>query len=166
LEVEFLHKAGGSERVATIREEMQKTIEVSAGIYRKKESLTSGGEKLRELQQRFANINLDDRSRTFNTELEAALELGFMLDVAESIVHCALARTESRGAHQRTDFPARNDQDFLAHSLVYRDADGSSRIEYFPVRISRWAPGERVYGDQATDQPKETPAALSSRRAS
>lgn len=166
LEVQFLDKTGGSERIATIREEMQKTVEESAGIYRKKESLTSGREKLRELQERFARISLDDRSRTFNTELEAALELGFMLDVAESIVYCALERTESRGAHQRTDFPARNDQDFLAHSLVYRNADGSSRVEYLPVRISRWAPGERVYGDQAPEQSKPSPPALPARRAS
>jgi len=166
LEVQFLHKTGGSERVATIREEMQNTVEASAGIYRKKESLSSGSQKLRELQERFGNISLDDRSRTFNTELEAALELGFMLDVAESIVYCALERTESRGAHQRTDFPARNDQDFLAHSLVYRNADGSSRVEYLPVRISRWAPGERVYGDQAPEQSKESPPALPARRGS
>jgi fumarate reductase flavoprotein subunit len=78
-----------------------------------------------------------------------------MLDVAESIVQSALRRTESRGAHQRTDFPARDDQKFLAHSLVHRTADGSPRVEYLPVKITRWAPGERVYGQQ---QPKETPA--------
>ena len=69
--------------------------------------MTEGAAKLRELQERYADINLDDRSRTFNTELEAALELGFMLDVAESMVQCALHRTESRGAHQRTDYPER-----------------------------------------------------------
>src|SRR5208283_3918221 len=100
--------------------------------------------KLRELQQRFQDINLDDRSRTFNTELESALELGFMLDVAESIVQCALQRKESRGAHQRTDYPVRDDDKFLAHSLVYRTPSGSSRVEYLPVKITRWPPGERV----------------------
>ena len=81
--------------------------------------------KLKELQERYADINLDDRSRTFNTELESALELGYMLDVAESMVQCALQRTESRGAHQRTDFPARDDERYLAHSLIYRNADGT-----------------------------------------
>src|SRR5262249_38784456 len=105
--------------------------------------------KLRQLQERAQNISLDDHSRTFNTELTAALELGFMLDVAESIVQCALLRTESRGAHQRTDFPQRDDQKFLAHSLVTRQADGSARVEYAPVKITRWPPGERVYGQTA-----------------
>jgi fumarate reductase flavoprotein subunit len=74
------------------------------------------------------------------------LELAAMLDVAESIVACALRREESRGAHQRTDFPARDDEKYLAHSLVHRNDDGSSRIEYLPVTITRWPPGERVYG--------------------
>jgi fumarate reductase flavoprotein subunit len=78
--------------------------------------------------------------------LIAALELSFMLDVAETMVQCALDRTESRGAHQRTDYPARDDQKFLAHSLAYRKDDGSPRVEYRPVKITRWPPGERVYG--------------------
>ena len=69
-----------------------------------------------------------------------------MLDVAETIVQSALRREESRGAHQRTDFPARDDQRYLAHSLAFRNADGSCRIEYLPVTITRWPPGERVYG--------------------
>ena len=73
----------------------------------------------------FEDVGLDDHSRTFNTELVAALELASMLDVAESMIQCALHRTESRGAHQRTDFPARDDQKFLAHSLVCRQADGA-----------------------------------------
>src|SRR5436853_4572303 len=123
LEAQFLHKQGGRERVATIREQMQETIEKSAGIYREETSLAEGANKLFELQERYQDIVLDDRSRTFNTELEGALELGFMLDVAESIVQCALHRTESRGAHQRTDFPARDDENFLAHSLVFRKPD-------------------------------------------
>ena len=70
----------------------------------------------------------------------------YMLDVAASIVECALMRTESRGAHQRTDFPSRDDDNFLAHSLIYRNEDGSSRIEYLPVTITRWPPADRVYG--------------------
>jgi fumarate reductase flavoprotein subunit len=146
LESQFLHKTGGRERVATIRGDMQATMEKSAGIYRDGDLLSEGAARLRELQERSADINLDDRSRTFNTELESALELGYMLDVAESMVQCALHRTESRGAHQRTDFPNRDDDKFLAHSLVYRSADGSARVEYLPVTITRWPPGERVYG--------------------
>ena len=163
LEARFLRKTDGKERIATIREEMQATVEKSAGIYREGSTLAEATGKLGELQERFAHISLDDRSHTFNTELEAALELGFMLDVAESIVQCALHRTESRGAHQRTDYPARDDQKFLAHSLVYRKPDGSPRVEYLPVKITRWPPGERVYG--APEKHREEPQAEPMRRA-
>jgi len=148
----FLNKTGGKERIATIRTEMQTTLEDSAGIYRDGAALIDGSAKLNELQERYKDINLDDRSRTFNTELESALELGYMLDVAESIVQSALHRKESRGAHQRTDYPARDDERYLAHSLIYRDAEGTSRVEYLPVRITRWPPGERVYGQQSSEQ--------------
>ena len=146
LQDQFLKKTGGRERISTLREEMQKTMEESAGVYRSGDSLARAANKLRELQDRFRNIALDDRSHTFNTELISALELSFMLDVAESMVQCALQRTESRGAHQRTDFPARNDEKFLAHSLVYRNGDSPPRVAYLPVTITRWQPGERVYG--------------------
>jgi fumarate reductase flavoprotein subunit len=154
LNSEFLNKTGGKERIATIRTEMQMTIEKSAGIYREEPLLRKGFNNLLELQQRYLDINLDDHSHTFNTELESALELGFMLDVAESIVNAALHRTESRGAHQRSDFPARDDGKFLAHSLLHRNPDGTSRVEYSPVKITRWPPGERVYGQQAQPQTK------------
>ena len=146
LQDQFLQKTGGRERISTLREEMQLIMENSAGIYRTGDSLAGAGEKLHELQERFRNIALDDRSQVFNTELASAIELSFMLDVAETMAQCALRRTESRGAHQRTDFPARNDEKFLAHSLVHRQADGRPRVEYLPVTITRWPPGERVYG--------------------
>ncbi len=149
---QYLRKSGGRERIATLRDEMQKAVESGAGIYREQATLTQAGNKLRELQERYANISLDDHSQTFNTELTSALELGYMLDVAQSIVECALHRTESRGAHQRTDFPERDDKRFLAHSLVRRNSDGSLQVEYLPVKITRWPPGERVYG-----QPEEKP---------
>jgi len=158
LESRFLRKSGGKERIATIRSEMQATVEKSAGIYREQSSLAEGADKLEELQQRFGDINLDDRSRTFNTELESALELGYMLDVAQSIVQCALHRRESRGAHQRTDFPARDDEQYLAHSIVYRNSDGSSRVEYSPVTITLWPPGKRVYGQEGHEQAQARPA--------
>jgi fumarate reductase flavoprotein subunit len=146
LHQEFLHKTDGREHLAVLREEMQRTMELSAGIYRSGAALSQAADALRQLQERFRQIALQDRSRTFNTELPAALELSFMLDVAEAIVQCALRREESRGAHQRTDFPRRDDQRFLAHSLIYRNPDGSGRVEYRPVTITRWPPAERVYG--------------------
>ena len=149
IEEQLLSSSGNRERVATLREEMQKTMEAGAGIYRNGSSLAAAAEGLRKLQERFNNVSLDDRSRTFNTELIAALELSFMLDVAEAIVRSALQRAESRGAHQRTDFPKRDDKNYLAHSLVKRGDDGAMRVEYAPVTITRWPPGERIYGEPA-----------------
>ena len=146
LERDFLHKTGGTERSATIREEMQATMEQGAGIYRSGEGLTRAADRLRELQERFRTVAVEDSSRTFNTELTSVLELSSMLDVSEAMIHSALWREESRGAHQRTDFTDRDDERFLAHSLIYRNSDGSSRVESLPVTITRWPPGERVYG--------------------
>ena len=146
LQEQFLQKAGGRESIAVLREEMQKIMEQSAGIYRSGDSLAGAADKIYELQDRFRDIRLDDRSHLFNTELISALELSYMLDVGETILQCAMQRTESRGAHQRTDFPARNDEKFLAHSLAHRTADGRPRVEYVPVTITRWPPAERVYG--------------------
>jgi fumarate reductase flavoprotein subunit len=139
----------GTERIADLREEMQRTMEDSAGIYRNGTSLTNAVDRLRRIQERYRNVAIEDRSKTFNTERATALELANMLDVAETIVMSALRREESRGAHQRTDFPKRDDQRFLGHSLVYRNADGSARVEYLSVRITRWAPAERIYGEAA-----------------
>jgi len=141
-----LHRDGGRERIAAIRTEMQRAVEEGAGIYRSADTLTKAADKLGELRERYAAARIEDHSRTFNTELIAALELSCMLDVAETIVRCAQSREESRGAHQRIDFPARDDERFLANSLIYRSADGASRVEYLPVTITRWPPAERVYG--------------------
>jgi fumarate reductase flavoprotein subunit len=146
LDQDLRRRDGNGEPISALREEMQHTLEGGAGIYRSADSLAKAADKLRELQARYTTARLDDHSRTFNTQLIAALELGCMLDVAETIVGCALKREESRGAHQRTDFPARDDEKFLANSLIYRNADGTSRVEYLPVNITRWPPAERVYG--------------------
>ncbi|WP_020385768.1 fumarate reductase (quinol) flavoprotein subunit [Kribbella catacumbae] len=147
LERELTRHLDGRERIADIRTEMQITMENGSGIYRDRDSMVKAFDELQELQARFADAAIDDHSRTFNTELVALLELSFMLDVAESIITCALHREESRGAHQRTDFPARDDERFLAHSLVQREPDRAGRrVRYLPVTITRWPPGERVYG--------------------
>ncbi|HKB24175.1 MAG TPA: fumarate reductase (quinol) flavoprotein subunit [Methylomirabilota bacterium] len=146
LEEKFLRKTGGRERIATLRAEMHETMEEGTGIYRTGATLEKAAEKLQSLQERFRDLALDDRSYTFNTELTAALELSYMLDVAEAIVQSALRRRESRGSHQRTDYPKRDDKEFLGHSLAYRTVDGPPRIEYLPVTITRWPPGQRVYG--------------------
>ncbi len=146
LEKGFLEKRGGTERIATVREEMQNTMEGCVGIYRNGKELERGVEELAKIRERADNIALDDHSRTFNTELTAALELGYMMDAAETIIYSAKARHESRGSHQRTDYPERDDDKFLQHSLAYRTESDAPRIEYAPVSITRWPPGKRVYG--------------------
>src|SRR5437660_3120528 len=135
----------GKETLAGIRADMNKTMEEGAGIYRDEESLRRTCETLRQLRQRYQQAGITDKSNSFNTELTAALELGFLLDAAEAVAFSALARQESRGSHQRTDFPRRDDERYLKHSLAYR-TDGVPRIDYQDVVITRWAPAERVYG--------------------
>ena len=141
----FTGKQGGTERIADLRQEMTKAMETGAGIYRSENSLRDTCDTLAELRARFGDIRIEDKSLTFNTELVSALELDFMIDVAQALAHSALARTESRGSHQRTDFPDRNDKDFLKHSLALRTPD-EPKIEYKDVVITSWPPEERVYG--------------------
>ena len=145
IEEQFLRNEGGTEKIATLRDEMRNTMESGAGIYRDEASLQSTCAKLEALRERSGQLQLADTSRTFNTELIGALELDFMLDVSEAIAHSALARTESRGSHQRTDFPQRDDENFLTHTMAYQ-TDGAPRIEYKDVVITDWPPTERVYG--------------------
>ena len=142
----FLGKTGGREKVADLREEMQRSLEAGAGIYREGSSLRTSLEKIHELQERFRDVSVEDRSRTFNTALVACLELSNMLDLAAAVLQSGLNRTESRGSHQRVDHPRRDDENFLAHSLAYRQQGGPPRIELLPVVITRWPPAERVYG--------------------
>ncbi len=141
----YLSKKGGRERIAGLRTEMQTAMESGAGIFRDDATLRQTCATLADLQGRMGQLRLDDHSRSFNTELTAALELEFMVDIAETVAHSALARTESRGSHQRTDYPRRDDARFLKHTLIYR-TDGAPRTELLAVGITRWPPGERVYG--------------------
>ncbi len=144
LDRQFLRKTGGKEKIATIRQEMQKAMEDGAGIYRKEDDMKKSCQILRQLRERFSDIAIEDRGNIFNTQLTAALELDFMLDVAEAVAHSALNRKESRGSHTRTDFPKRDDANFLKHTLAYRTPEGP-RIDYLPVTITRWQPEERKY---------------------
>ena len=136
----------GGERLATIRRELNSTMEAGAGVYREESGIRATTEKVGELKERFENVTIDDHSKSFNTELTTAIELGFLLDVGEAVAHSALQRTESRGSHQRTDYPDRDDDEFLKHSLAFR-TDGAPRIEYSDVTITKWPPAERTYGN-------------------
>jgi fumarate reductase flavoprotein subunit len=144
LDRQFLKKQGGKEKIATIRQEMQKAMEDGCGIYRKEEDMKKTCQLLRQLRERFANISIEDHGDVFNTQVIAALELDFMLDVAEAVANSALNRKESRGSHTRTDYSKRDDANFLKHTLAHRTPDGP-RIEYLPVTITRWQPEERKY---------------------
>jgi len=143
---QYFEDKGGKERIATIRNEMHQAMEEGAGIYRDEASLLKSQEIIRSLRTRFSYISIDDKSFTFNTELISALELANLLEISEAIIQSALNRKESRGSHQRTDFEKRDDQNYLTHSLVYRNEEDLPRIEYQPVTITKWPPGKRVYG--------------------
>ena len=140
----YLDKEGGTERISAIRRDLQAAMERGAGIYRTEESLKEGVEEVATLRERFRDVAIDDRDRAFNTELVAALELGNMLEVAETIVQSGLNRRESRGSHTRRDYPDRDDERYLKHSLAFASPDGP-RIEYSDVAITRWPPAERKY---------------------
>src|SRR3989441_5598542 len=144
LDSAYLDKHGGRERIAPIRRDLQAAMERGAGVYRTEESLKEAVEEVRALKERFRDLALFDHDRAFNTELVAALELGNMLDVAETVVASGLGRRESRGSHTRRDYPDRDDEGFLTHSLAFSTPQGP-RIEYGGVTITRWPPAERKY---------------------
>ena len=145
IEAGYLDKKGGEERIGTIREEMQRDMDAGAGVFRTRESLEKLTKQLGALRERFTNIKIEDSSRTFNTELTAALELDFMLEVADTIAYSALAREESRGAHSRRDYPERDDAKFLKHTIAFRTEVIAPRLEYRDVRITNFKPQARTY---------------------
>jgi fumarate reductase flavoprotein subunit len=145
IEMDYLHKKSGDERIGAIREDMQREMDAGAGVFRTRDGLEKLTKQLGTLRDRFGKIKIEDSSRTFNTELTAALELDFMLEVAEVITYSALAREESRGAHARRDFPERDDEKFLKHTIAFQTEDISPRLEYRDVRITNFKPQARAY---------------------
>jgi succinate dehydrogenase/fumarate reductase flavoprotein subunit len=140
----LLGKERGKETVAGLRVEMQQLMERDVGIFRDDAGLTNACGVLEKLRGRFAAVGVADKERVFNTELTSVLELDLMLDVAATIAHSARNRRESRGAHSRTDFPQRDDANFLKHTLAFR-TDAGPRIDYVPATITKWQPVERKY---------------------
>ena len=141
----YLSVNEGRYRIGEIREDLQRLMDAHVGVFRTKDGLEQMATQLPRLRERLSQARLDDHSRTFNTELVSALELEFMLDGADAIVHSALAREESRGSHARRDFPDRNDERFLAHTLAFQRPGCSPRLEYRPVHITQWQPQARTY---------------------
>jgi succinate dehydrogenase / fumarate reductase flavoprotein subunit len=139
-------KAGtGTEKVAAIRSELQDHMMDKASVFRTEESLASMVEKLDELKERYERVAIDDKGEIFNYDVTEALELGYLLDLAEALVVSARARTESRGAHFRDDHTLRDDANWMKHSLCTRQADGTVRLDYKPVDGDLYMPMERKY---------------------
>ena len=142
----LFHKDDGTETVTGLRREMNEAMEAGAGIFRQEESLGQACDKIGRLRRRYADIQLEDKSNVFNTDLIQVLELGCMLDVAHALVHSALNRRESRGSHQRLDMTERDDKTSLSHTLAsFRGAD-APQLDYLDVVITKSPPGKRVYG--------------------
>ncbi|MGH2783961.1 MAG: succinate dehydrogenase flavoprotein subunit [Actinomycetota bacterium] len=134
-----LESAGG------LRDELQKSMDDNAGVYRTESGLREQEEMIERFQERFeVGVGVHDKGRSYNTDLMEAVELGFLLDLAQTLVHAARARTESRGGHSREDFPNRDDVNWLKHSLAWK-TNGSIKLSYKPVTITRYQPVERKY---------------------
>jgi len=144
-ELEALTSQDGNESHAVLRTELQTVMMEKCGIFRTRETLEECLEQVGAIQRRFAAVRLDDRTRTFNTDLIGALQTRSLLLFSEVIVRGALAREESRGAHSRTDFPQRDDANWLKHTYAVCRDDGAIDFEYHPVVITRHPPQERGY---------------------
>lgn len=146
--VEGLRSGGGSERVAELRRAMQETMDLNAQVYRTEATLKQALGDVQELKRRYRNISIQDKGTRYNTDLLEAIELGFLLDLAELVVVGALERKESRGGHAREDYPNRDDVNFMRHTMAYRRSDGEGetiQLDYKPVTITRYQPMERKY---------------------
>ena len=141
---EALKNGSGKENAFTISTEMKKVMFEDVGIYRTGSIMESALDKVLELKDRFKQVRVSDTGKIFNTELLNAWELSNMLDVAELVTVCALNRTESRGGHSREDYPNRDDQNWLKHTLAWKE-DGKIRVDYKPVVVTKYQPKARVY---------------------
>jgi succinate dehydrogenase / fumarate reductase flavoprotein subunit len=144
-----LRDGEGGERVAHVRAEMQATMDLNAQVYRTEASLKQALSDLGSLKERYTRVTVQDKGRRYNTDLLEAVELGFLLDLAEVLVAGALARTESRGGHFREDYPTRDDTNFMRHTMAYRSVNSAGepeiRLDYKPVTQTRYKPMERKY---------------------
>ncbi|WAB81923.1 succinate dehydrogenase flavoprotein subunit [Microcella daejeonensis] len=150
--VERLRTSTGTERVSVLRKELQEEMDKNAQVFRTEESLESVTKTIERLRDRYQNIGIQDRGKRFNTDLLEAIELGFLLDIAEVVVYSARNRKESRGGHMRDDFPDRNDADYMQHTMAYLTGDAHSadasdhiRMDWKPVVITHYQPMERKY---------------------
>jgi succinate dehydrogenase / fumarate reductase flavoprotein subunit len=141
---ELLDRTEG-ERPWSIRDELAQTMHENFGVFRREEQMKQQGEIVASLRDRFARVVVEDKGQVFNSDLTQALELGFLLELAECMVVAGIARKESRGAHARPhDFPDRDDENYMKHTLVSLE-DGRPQLEWRPVTMTKWQPQERKY---------------------
>jgi len=150
--LEGIRSSTGTERIAVLRRELQETMDAKAQVFRTDESLSDVTNVIHGLRERYKNIGVQDKGRRFNTDLLEAVELGFLLDLAEVVVYSARNRKESRGGHMRDDFPLRDDENYLVHTMAYLTGDPLSAdaadhiaLDWKPVTITRYQPMERKY---------------------
>ena len=150
--VEQLRNSTGTERIAAIRKELQDEMDKNAQVFRTDESLEKVTHTIFELRERYKNIGIHDKGRRFNTDLLEAIELGFLLDLAEVVVYSARNRKESRGGHMRDDYPDRDDATYMKHTMAYLTGDPHSpdasdhiTLDWKPVVITNYQPMERKY---------------------
>lgn len=143
--VSGLKECEGSERVAAIRKELQETMDLNAQVYRNDETLNKALSDIAELKERYKNVGIHDKGKRYNTDLLEAVELGFLLELAEVLVVSALARKETRGGHAREDYQTRDDKKFMKHTMAYPDPKKGVRLDYKPVTMTRYEPMERKY---------------------
>jgi succinate dehydrogenase / fumarate reductase flavoprotein subunit len=142
--IERLRSNAGGERIADIRLALQETMDANASVYRTEQTLKQATVDIQALKERYSRASIQDKGVRYNTDLLEAVELGFLLELAEVLVACAQARQESRGGHFREDFPNRDDASFMRHTMAYKEGD-EIRLDYKPVTITRYQPMERKY---------------------
>ncbi|SEP51811.1 succinate dehydrogenase flavoprotein subunit [Amycolatopsis saalfeldensis] len=147
-QLELLLSEHGDERVADIRKAMQQTMDSHASVYRTEDTLKQALTDIQALKERYTRITVSDKGKRYNTDLLEAVELGFLLELAEVLIVGAIARKESRGGHAREDYPTRDDTNFMRHTMAYKQGEGLSsdiRLDYKPVTFTRYEPMERKY---------------------
>ncbi|MBW2541095.1 MAG: FAD-binding protein [Deltaproteobacteria bacterium] len=144
-EIATLYAGDGSEDLSVIREELKEIMTYKVGVYRCADDMLQARSEIKGLRERFAKVQVKDPGTNFNLNLIDALELSNMLEYSELIVSGGLAREESRGAHFRTDFPTRDDQNWMHHTMAFRTEDGGHELRYKPVTVTRFQPEERKY---------------------
>jgi succinate dehydrogenase / fumarate reductase flavoprotein subunit len=143
--VEKLLTSTGAEKVNTIRTELQNTMDRNAQVFRTEESLAEAEAAIVALKTRYADVAIADKGKRYNSDLLEAIELGFLLDLAEVLVISARNRKESRGGHAREDYLERDDENFMQHTMAYRESDGSIKLDWKPVVMTRYQPMARKY---------------------